>query len=118
VKIELPGLGGQFAQRFAQGAGPGIEIDEDEVEPFLDANRGEAEVLGIENFDAIKFGGDQQSAVETVGPAVVAAAEELAVSAAGGGVTGAMAANVIKAPENAVLAARDESGSPMRSKVK
>ena len=50
----------------------------------------------------------EQSAVETVGPAVVAAAEEFAVAAARGGVAGAMAANVIKAPENAVLAARDE----------
>ena len=108
AEIELLGLGGQFAQRLAQRAGLGIEIDEDQVEPFFEANRDEAEVFGIEIFDAIEFGGDEQSAVEAVGPAVVAAAEEFAVSAAGGGVAGAMAANVIKAAENAVVAAGDE----------
>jgi len=88
--------------------GLGIKIDEDEIEPFLDANRGEAEVLGIEIFDAIEFWGDEQSAVEAVGPAVVGAAEELAVAAAGRGVAGAMAADVMKASENAVVAAGDE----------
>jgi hypothetical protein len=39
---------------------------------------------------------------------VVAAAEEFAVSAAGGGIAGAMAADVIKASQNAVIAAGDE----------
>ena len=39
---------------------------------------------------------------------MVATAKEFAVSAAGGGVAGAMAANVIKAAENAVIVADDE----------
>jgi hypothetical protein len=39
---------------------------------------------------------------------VIAAAEEFAVSAAGGGVAGAMPANVIKASQNAVVAAGNE----------
>src|SRR6202795_4552382 len=108
VEGELLRLGGQFAQRLAQRAGLGIEIHEDEVEPFFDANRDEAEVFGIKIFDAIEFGGDEQSAVEAVSPAVVGAAEEFAVSAAGGGVAGAMAADIIKAAENAVVAASDE----------
>ena len=86
----------------------GIEIDEDEVEPFFEANRNEAEFLGIEIFDTIKFRGNEQSAVEAVGPAMVAAAEELAIAAAGGRIAGAMAADVIKAAKNAILAADDE----------
>src|SRR6202030_1167534 len=87
---ELLGMGRQFAQRLAQRAGLGIDTDENEVEPCLDANGDEAEVFRIKIFDAVEFGGDEQSAVEAVGPAVVAAAEEVAVSAAGGGGAGAM----------------------------
>jgi len=108
AKGELLGLDGQFAQTFAQRAGLGIEIDENEVGPFFDANRDEPEVFGIKIFDTIEFGGDEQSAVEAVGPAVVAAAEEFPVSAAGGGIAGAMPADVIKATENAIFAAGDE----------
>src|ERR1700687_3201780 len=108
AEIELLRLGGQFAQRLAQRAGLGIKIDKDEVEPFFDANQKEAEVFGIKILGAVEFGGDEQSAVEAVSPAVVAATEEFAVSTARGGVARAMAANVIKAAENAVVAARDE----------
>jgi NADP-dependent 3-hydroxy acid dehydrogenase YdfG len=39
---------------------------------------------------------------------VVATAKEFAVSAAGCGISGAMAADIIKAAENSVLAADDE----------
>ena len=58
-EIELPGVRGQFAQRFAQRPGFGIEIDEDQVEPFLEANGSEAEFRGIKIFDAIKFRGHE-----------------------------------------------------------
>src|SRR6202795_1531519 len=105
---ELLGMGRQLAQRLAQRAGLGIEIDENEVEPFLDANRDAAEVFRIKIFDAVEFGRDEQSAVEGVGPTVVAAAEKFAVSAAGGGGAGAMAADVMEASKNAVVAASDE----------
>jgi hypothetical protein len=93
-----------------QGAGLGIKIYEDEIKPFLDADRGEAELLGIEIFDAVEFWSNQESAVEAVGPAVVRAAEEFAVAAPGGGVAGTMAADIVKATKNAVFAASDEQG--------
>ena len=58
-EIELRGLAGQFAQTLGQRGRRVIEVDEDEVEPFLKANRGEAEILGIEIFHAIEFGSDE-----------------------------------------------------------
>jgi hypothetical protein len=97
-------LGGQFAERVAQRRSLSIEIDEDKIEPFLDTHRNQTKFSGIEILDAFEFRGYEQSTVEAVGPAMVGTAEEFAVPASGSGIAGAMAAYIVKAAQDAILA--------------
>jgi hypothetical protein len=97
-----------LAEKLTEGWRLTLEINENQVEPFLDADRSEPEFFAIEIFNAFEFRSHQQSAIEAVGPAVVGAAKQLPVSATRGGVAGPMAANVIKAAEDAILAPGNE----------
>jgi hypothetical protein len=104
AKVELLRLGGQFAERVAQRRSLSIEIDEDKIEPFLDTHGNQTKFSGIEILDAFEFRGYEQSTVEAVGPAMVGTAEEFAVPASGSGIAGAMAAYIVKAAQDAILA--------------
>ncbi len=95
---------GQFTQRLEQRIGLRIEIHENQVEPFFDAHRNQAKFAGIEIFDTVEFGSYEQGSIEAVSPAMIAATEELPVSAARARVAGAVAANIMKASQNAVFA--------------
>src|SRR5208337_686435 len=52
-EIELAGMGGQATQARAKRGSLGIEIDEDKVEPLLEANGDEAELFRIEILHAL-----------------------------------------------------------------
>ena len=59
---------------------------------------------------ALELGSADQRAVQPVGPTVVAAAEELAGTAAFSGRSGAMAANIVKTAQLATGAAHQQQG--------
>ena len=88
----------------------GIEIYEDEIEPFLGAHRGQREIFCAKILHAFDLGGAEQRAVERISPAVIAAAEEFARAAAFGRRSGAMAADVIKTSQLSVCAAHEQQG--------
>jgi hypothetical protein len=112
AEIELLRLVGQFAEGLEQRGRFSVEVDENKIEPFLDADGNESKVGGIEILYPFKFGSDEEGAVETIGPAMVGATKELAVPATGSGITGAMAADIVKAAKNAILATGYEKRLP------
>jgi hypothetical protein len=58
--------------------------------------------------DAFDFRGADESAVEVLGPAVVSAAKQFAGTASFGGRAGAVAAHVVKAAQDSVVAADEQ----------
>jgi len=99
------------AEEFAKRDGLGIEIDEDEIFPGVDGDGDEAILRAIEIADAVELDHAFESAVDTVGPAVVGAAKLFGAAVGfgddGGGV---MAANIVEGAELRVVAADDDDG--------
>ncbi len=108
AKTKAFGLRGKVAQALDQRFGSGIKIDEDQIEPFFGPHRSQRKFFGIETSLPFKFRGADERAVKPVGPAVIAAAKELARTASLGRRPGAMAANVVETAQFALSAAHQQ----------
>lgn len=96
---------GNFAEKFPEGSGSAIEIDEDEIFPNVYAHGNKAVIGAIEIADALELDHALQDAIVAVGPAMIGAAELFGTTVGfendGGGV---MAADVVKGAEFAIIA--------------
>src|SRR6267154_73789 len=108
AEIELFGLAGQFSQGLVQRRRFSIQIDEDEIETFLEANRNQTKFRRVEILHPVKFRSHEQRAVKAGGPAMVAAAKEFPAAATGSWITGAMPAASGKAAKDAIVAPGDK----------
>jgi len=97
-----------MAEAFEKGQGVVVKIHKDEIGPPFDAYGPEREIDGPEAGLPFELGGGNQRPVEVVGPAVIAATEELARAAAFGGRSSAVAADVIEAAKFALESASDQ----------
>src|SRR5260370_1317768 len=99
------------AEEFAKRGGLGIEIDENEIFPGVDADGDEAILRAIEIADSIELDQAFEGAVDGVGPAVIGAAKLLGGAVGfgddGGGV---MAADIVEGAKLRVVAANDDDG--------
>jgi len=107
-KIKLLCLPRQFAQAIAQRRRRGIQIHKDEVEPFLNFHRHQSKIFGPEILDALDIGGADEPAIQAIGPAVIAAAEDFARAASFRRRPGSVAAHVVEAAELSIVAAHDQ----------
>jgi len=103
-EVEFLGLHFHAAEGLVEGLSIRIQIDENQIEPFLNSDRGEGKLVGIESEDTVKFGGIHQASVEPIGPPVICTAEQLSGTAPFGRGTGPVTANVIEATQVSVLA--------------
>src|ERR1051326_484787 len=103
-------LGRKLAQVFGEGWSMGIEIDKYPLLPRFAANWTQAKLIVMEILDALHFGRAEQVAFERVSPAVVAATKDLARAATFGGWPRAMAADVVKAAQSAIIPAGNKNG--------
>ena len=99
------------AEEFAKRGGLGIEIDEDEIFPGVDANGDEAILRAVEIANTVELEHAFEGAVDAVGPAVIGTAKLRGAAVGfrddGGRV---MAADVVEGAELRVLAADDDDG--------
>ncbi len=99
AKWKTLGLWSEVADALVERTGIGIEIHEDQVEPFFAAHRHERKVFRAEAFDSFDLGGMVEGAIEVVGPSVVDAAKKFARSAALRRRSSAMTADVVESAE-------------------
>ena len=100
----------QVADQLAQRRGVVVEVDEHQAAHLLDADGVQAEAALVEPLaERLALGNADQTAVEAVRPAVIAAADRaLALSGAAQQARGAVAAHVPVGAELAALIADDE----------
>ena len=85
-----------------------VEVGEDERAPRGDLHRYEMHLRGVEPLDTLHLRRADQGAVETVGPAVVAALQGVALPASLGDGAGAVQAHVVECAQRVVIAEHDD----------
>jgi len=99
------------AEKILQRRGAPVQIHEHKILPGVHLDGNEAIFRAVEIADAFKLDHTFESAIDSVGPAVVGAAElfraALRLGDDGGGV---MAADIVESAELVVIAARDDNG--------
>src|SRR5689334_18544786 len=108
VELEAARLLGDFSQIDGEWLRLKIEIDENELAPGFAAQRHHAHSAAIEKLDAIDVRSANEAAVESVGPAVVLAAQDIFAAAAERDRARAMAAHVAEGAQLALLVAHDD----------
>src|SRR5690348_2255654 len=81
-KSKAAGLLRNFAEESGEWFGVRIKINEDELLPGFAAQRNHAHGRTIEELDAVNIRCADEAAVESVGPAVIGAAENISRAAA------------------------------------
>lgn len=108
-KLQRGGERGDFAEKFREGRGLAVEIDEEEVFPVVEAHGNEAVIGAVEIADAFEFHHALEGAIVAVGPAVIRAAELFrAPFFLGDDGSSVMAADVVEGAELAVITADGE----------
>ncbi len=95
-------------QRFGERRGVVVEVDEEEAHPRFEAKLRQAVLFLAEVLDAVELGSVQEPTVERVAPAVVAAAEGLALPLSGRDGSRAVAADVRERAQARVGASGDQ----------
>src|SRR6266704_1632980 len=85
-------------------------MHEDELFPGFAAKRHHAHGAAVEEFDAVNVGRADQTAIESVGPAVILATENIPAAATQSDWAGAMAANIAERTQLALIVANDDDG--------
>jgi hypothetical protein len=95
-------------EEFAERRGLGIEVNQDEIFPSVDADGNQAILRAVEIADSVEFNHTFEGAVDAVSPAMIRAAKLFGTAVGfrddGGGV---MAAHVVEGAEFPVVAAND-----------
>src|SRR5215471_12455594 len=108
VELEAARLLGDFSQIDEEWLGVKIEVYKNELAPGFAAQRHHAHGAAVEKLDAIHVRRADEAAVESVGPAVILAAQDISAAAAEGDGSSAMAADVAESPKFALLVANDD----------
>ncbi len=110
----LEGKGGGLfrnrAEHLLEGRRRGVEAYEQKRSPRLHARRGQILLRLLETAHAVPLGRGQELSIQAVGPAVIAAHERLAVARSARDGAGAVAADVGKRMQGAVVGARHDQG--------
>ena len=100
-ELEAAGLFGNFAEIGRERLGVLIEIDEDELLPDFERQRDHAHGAAVEELDAFNIRRADQTAIERVGPAMIAATKDIFAAAVLRDGAGAVAADVAEGAERA-----------------
>src|SRR4051794_10743801 len=95
------------AEGGCKGRGFGVEVDEDKRTPGLNPHREEAEASLVEVLNTLELGSGHQVAVESIGPAMVATLQRLAIALACSHVARPVSTDVVESAQLAVCAPRD-----------
>ena len=93
-----------------QGLGLQIEVHEDKLFPGFAAKRHHSHGAAVEEFNAFNVRSADQTAIESVSPAVILATQNVLAAAAKRDRTGTMAANVAESTQFPLLVANDDDG--------
>ena len=80
-----------------------IEIDEHESRKLLKPHLLQLEFIRLEAFHLLLANGGTQAAIGVIGPGVVGAGDDVGLAAAFQQLVGAMRADIVECPENAVM---------------
>ena len=95
-------LGLQIARDLLQGGRVGVEIDEDETREFGDLDLIEADVIGVEILQRVRFRRADQLARETIDPGVIGAHDAAGIARALQQHMRAVLADIVEGAQQAV----------------